>query len=444
MASGHDDPKQEEKKQTMKIINIVPGFGGTFYCGNCLRDSGLMRALKQTGHEAHTLPIYLPLFANNNQDGDSDIPVFYGAVNIYLKQNFKLFRHIPGWLHRLLDSSPVLRYAARKAGSTRAHGLEEMTISMLKGHEGYQQEELDQLVSFLRDHEKPDVVHLSNALLLGLANRIRTEVGAHVVCSLQDEDVWVDAMAPEYQQKVWRMMSEKGKDVSAFVAVSDYFASLMHEKMDIPREKMHVIHIGIDAQKYKVEEPALDNPVIGYLSRTNEENGFGLLVDAFILLKESPAGKNARLRVTGGKTSDDNKFIRQQVRKLKKKGFHHDVEISDDFTDIVGTGFFRGLTLLSVPVLNGEAFGMYQLESLASGIPIVQPALGAFPEIARVTGGGVVYHPNSPEQLAEKWAGLLDEPGKILEMSRSGRKMVEEKFSITELTNKMIDLYKAL
>ena len=351
---------------------------------------------------------------------------------------------MPGWLHRMFDSSPVLRYAARKAGSTRAHGLEEMTLSMLRGHEGYQKEELDQLVTFLRDHEKPDVVHLSNALLLGLANKIRTEVGAHVVCSLQDEDVWVDAMAPEYQKQVWDMMSDKGKDVSAFVAVSDYFASLMHEKMDIPREKMHVIHIGVDAGRYTVEDPELEKPVIGYLSRTNEENGFGLLVDAFIRLKEKPAGKEVRLRVTGGKTSDDNRFIRKQMRKLKKNGLQHDIEFREDFVNIGETGFFRGLTLLTVPVLKGEAFGMYQLESLASGIPMVQPALGAFPEVARLTGGGIVYEPNSPDQLASAWSELLSNPGRIAEMSKKGREAVIEKFGIRELTDKMIDVYESL
>ncbi|MEI7981105.1 MAG: hypothetical protein WCI71_05600, partial [Bacteroidota bacterium] len=71
----------------MKIVNIVPGFGGTFYCGNCLRDSGFVASLRQAGHDAVILPVYLPLA----MDGNSiltDIPVFYGAVNIYLKQQF--------------------------------------------------------------------------------------------------------------------------------------------------------------------------------------------------------------------------------------------------------------------------------------------------------------------------------------------------------------------
>jgi hypothetical protein len=123
----------------MKIVNIVPGFGGTFYCGNCLRDSVVLKTLRTMGHDSMLLPIYLPLSSNDN-NSNPDIPVFYGAVNIFLKQNYKIFRHVPAWFHRLLDSRPILRFAAKKAGSTRATGLEEMTISMLKGIDGFQKE----------------------------------------------------------------------------------------------------------------------------------------------------------------------------------------------------------------------------------------------------------------------------------------------------------------
>lgn len=427
----------------MKIINIVPGFGGTFYCGNCLRDSGFTSSLKASGHEAYTLPIYLPLFASDLEHA-LDAPVFYGAVNIYLKQNFRLFRNMPRWMHNFFDSSPILRYAAKKAGSTRAHGLEEMTISMLQGHEGYQKEELNQLIDYLKNHEKPDVVHLSNALLLGLAHKIRTEVGAKVVCSLQDEDVWIDAMAPDYQPKVWNLMSEKGKDVAAFIAVSDYFAEMMHSKMDIPKEKMHVVRIGVDPEKYPVKKPATDIPVIGYVSRTNEENGFKLLVDAFIQLKDNTSYKSAKLKVTGGFTADDNKLLRSLKKKLKARNYLDDVEFLDEFKSVVSVDFFEGLSVLSVPVLKGEAFGLYQLESLASGIPLVQPALGAFPEISELSGGGVVYEPNTPEQLSGKWAEVFDDPQKMIAMGKAGRNSVESKFNLEKLTERMIEVYQLI
>ena len=427
----------------MKIINIVPGFGGTFYCGNCLRDSGFTQALKDAGHEAHTLPIYLPLFTGQMQN-ENDTPVFYGAVNIYLKQNYRIFRHMPEWLYRFFNSPPILRLAASKAGSTRAHGLEEMTLSMLQGHEGYQQEELQMLIDYLRDHEKPDVVHLSNALLLGLAYKIKNELGKPVVCSLQDEDVWVDAMYPQYRQKVWDMMAEKGKDVDAFISVSDFFSDVMRDKMRIPDSKLHTIHVGIDPENYTYHEPEIENPIIGYLSRMNEENGFTVFIDAFIQLRKNPKFSNVKLRVSGGSTGDDKRFIKKQIKKLKKNNLEHNIEFVEDYSKAALDSFFSGLTLMSVPVLKGEAFGLYQLESLASGIPLVQPALGAFPEIITTTGGGVVYEPNNPEALAAKWREVLLQPEKIKDMGRSGHTAIAEKFNLAKLTQKVIDVYSAI
>jgi len=427
----------------MKIINIVPGFGGTFYCGNCLRDSGFTKSLNDLGHEAHTLPIYLPLFAEdcNSKDG---IPVFYGAVNIYLKQNFSFMRKMPKWVHNIFDSSPVLKYAAKKAGSTRAEGLEEMTISMLKGHEGYQQEELQQLIDYLRDHEKPDVVHLSNALLLGLAHKIKTDLGIPVVCSLQDEDVWIDAMSESYKPKLWQLLSEKARDVDAFIAVSDYFATLMKAKMQIPKEKLHAIHVGIDPEIYKVFEPSINPPTIGYLSRSNEENGFEILIDAFIKLKNDSQYNNAKLKVTGGKTGDDKLVINKQLKKLRQNNFSDDIEFIEDFRKESLGVFFEGLTVLTVPVVKGEAFGLFQLEALASGIPLVQPALGAFPEIIEATGGGVVFEPNDANALAKKWAEVFSNPELIHQMSKNGLNSVKDTFHLSTLTQNIIKVYKGI
>jgi len=425
----------------MKIVNIVPGFGGTFYCGNCLRDSVFVKTLKAMGHDAILLPIYLPLTANDTSQLNNN-PVFYGAVNIYLKQKFGFLRLMPKWLHRFFDSKPILRYAAKKAGSTRAIGLEEMTISMLKGIDGFQAEELQQLIDFLKHHEKPDVVHLSNALLLGLAEKIHNDLQIPVVCSLQDEDVWVDAMEPAYREKVWRLMAQKGQFVDSFVAVSDFYAGIMKKNMNIPDHKIHVVHIGVKPENYTVSTPSLDPHVIGYLSRLCEENGLEILVDAFIELKDTAAFKSTKLRITGGKTGDDKQFIHKQVKKLERKGYLKDVEFIDDFRPESLAEFFKGLTVLSVPVLNGEAFGLYQLESMASGIPVVQPALGAFPEIADVTGGGLIYHPNTPNALSKAFADLFSNPEKLKQMSVNGRQTVADKFNSQVLGGKMLQVYE--
>lgn len=426
----------------MKIINIVPGFGGSFYCGNCLRDSSYVKSLQATGHDAITLPIYLPLTLDS--DKQSKFPVFYGAINIYLKQIFPFLRKMPKWMEHFFNSSFLLRYAAKKAGSTRAHGLEEMTLSMLRGHEGYQSEELQQLIDFLKSEIKPDVVHLSNALLMGLAAKIKSELGIPVVCSLQDEDVWIDAMADDYQEQLWTLLSEKAKDISAFIAVSQFYADVMQKKMNIEAEKLNVIHIGIDSDVFEANLPAENPPVIGFMSRMNEENGFEVFIDAFIHLKSNSDFKNVQIRLSGGMTGDDKVFIQKQVKKLKKHKLINDVVFVDEYKEEFHNQFFQPVTLLSVPVLNGEAFGLYQIESLACGVPIVQPALGAFPEIIEASKGGVTYTPNTAEALSGKWAEVLRNPEALKQMSMDGRKSVEEKFNSKLLIDKMLSIYQTV
>ena len=136
----------------MKIIHIVPGSGGTFYCQNCLRDNELVKALKSIGHEVTVVPLYLPLSVNAPEP-TGDTPVFYGAINIYLKQLMPFYRKAPLWLERVLDAPAMLKWAAKKSGSTNAPGLEELTLSTLRGEVGNQASELDHLVTWLKKSE---------------------------------------------------------------------------------------------------------------------------------------------------------------------------------------------------------------------------------------------------------------------------------------------------
>lgn len=435
------DLNQLIMSKKLKIVNIVPGFGGTFYCGNCLRDSGHTKSLIKLGHDAMMLPIYLPLTMEHGVEENST-PIFYGAVNVYLKQKFKWLKHMPKWLEDFFNSSSILRFAAKKAGSTRTEGLEEMTISMLMGKDGYQNQELQELIDFLKEHEQPDVVHLSNALLLGLAKQIKEQLKIPVVCSLQDEDQWVDVMSDHYREKVWNLMAEKAKDIDAFIAVSDYFAGKMKSVMKIPDHKMHIVPIGIEPELYKYSEPVTSPPVIGYISRMYEEHGFGIFIDAFIKLKQQKGFEDVLLKLSGGYTADDKKFVNKQIRKLKKAGVMDDVEFIDDYKPEQRYNFFEKITILTVPVLKGEAFGVYQLESLACGVPLVQPNLGAFPEIINETKGGITFEPNTPDEMVSTWMSILPQHDKIIKMGKEGHKNALEKYHIDNVSVKVLDIYK--
>jgi glycosyltransferase involved in cell wall biosynthesis len=330
------------------------------------------------------------------------------------------------------------------AGSTRAKGLEDMTISMLLGEQGEQKEELENMVNWIAEHCKPDVIHLSNALLLGLAKRLKEKIGVPVLCSLQDEDVWVDVMEPSIQDKIWKLMHTRADDVDAFVAVSNFFADVMKEKMDLPDKKVQTFYLGVDYEDYQFVSTKEKPRNVGYISRMCHENGFDIVVDAFIDLKKKAGFEDVKLIVTGGSTGDDSKYIKEQKHKLKENGILNDFEILPDFSDKGIHDFFKQVSMVSVPVRMGEAFGMYLLESMASGVPVVQPALGAFPEIVKISGGGITYSPNTPEKLSEAWAGLLSDPDKLEQLSISGYNGTKEKFNIHNHAKEIITLYESL
>jgi glycosyltransferase involved in cell wall biosynthesis len=277
-----------------------------------------------------------------------------------------------------------------------------------------------------------------------MARQIREEIGVPIVCSLQDEDVWVDPMNEPYPARIWDLLVEKAGDVDAFVAVSHYFAGVMKKKMKLPDEKVHVVHIGVDPAEYEYFPDPPTSPAIGYLSRICEDNGFGILADAFILLKSGHGFDDLRLIATGGMTGDDKPFFQEQLKKLQKAGLEKDFSVQEDFSPGNMGAFFKSVSVLSVPVLKGEAFGLYQIEALASGVPLVQPALGVFPEIIRATDAGLLYEPNTGGALAECLARLLNDKQRLAGFRANGRKAVEEKFNCSLLTSKMIEVYNKL
>jgi glycosyltransferase involved in cell wall biosynthesis len=433
---------EKNKVYTMNIVQIIPGSGGSFYCGNCLRDSKFVTALREEGHQVVKVPMYLPLFADEHDLGD--VPVFYGAVSIYLKQLYPIFRKAPEWFDKLLNSKPMLKLAASMAGSTSAKGLEEMTVSMLLGEEGKQKDELERMVDWIGEHLKPDVVHISNALLLGLARKVREKTGVPVVCSLQDEDVWVDVMKPGFRDEVWKLMSRKAEDVDAFIAVSKFYGEEMKNKLSLPEEKIFPVYLGVDPAEYEFIPSVRKPRNIGYISRLCQANGLDIVVDAFILLRQNPAFSDVKLVLTGGYTQEDAKYIKMLKRRIDRAGLHAEVDFHEAFEGQGRTDFFRKVAIGSVPVRNGEAFGMYLPELMASGIPIVQPALGAFPELVELSSGGIVYQPNTPVELMNAWVSLLTDVTRLEEMSIQARKGVETYFNIHDHAQEMIGVYTRL
>ncbi len=424
----------------MKIIQICPGSGDNFYCENCLRDAALVKALRKLGHDVLMVPLYLPLQADKLEPV-SNAPIFFGGVNVYLQQKLSLFRKTPRWIDRWLDSRRLLEWAGRKTGMTSARDLGETTISMLQGEQGRQVKELDRFVDWLAtEREKPDIVCLSNVLLVGMTRRIKERLSVPVVSLLQDEDGFLDGLSCPYAERAWAVVRKRSQDLDAFLAVSKYYGETMRQRLNVESDRMQVVHMGIDPGVYRPDENRAATPTIGFLSRMCADRGLEKLVDAFILLKKNERLKFAKLRISGGKNASDEPFLSRLRDKLSVAGILRDVEFLDAFEPDAKLQFLRSLSVLSVPEVRPVALGLYVLEALAMGVPVVEPAIGCFPETLAMTGGGVLYEPNTAERLAEVLASLLQDSASARKLGAEGRAGVLKAFDIAQTANELVSV----
>jgi len=428
----------------MRIVQITPGSGGGFYCENCLRDVALVTAMRRLGHDVIMVPLYLPVRIGTGET-PTNAPIFFGGLNVYLQQKSALFRKTPRWIDRLFDSPRLLGWIGRKAGMTSARDLGMTTISMLQGEQGRQIKELDRLLAWLAvEDNRADVICLSNVLLVGLARRIKEELGVPVVCMLQDEAGFLDGLAAPYSEQAWKIVAERAKHVDAFIAVSKYYAGFMGQRLGLDAGKVQVGYVGISLDGYEPRQSEPKPPTIGFLSEMCSEKGLDTLLEAFIILKKNDKLKDARLRIAGGHSAADRAFLKRIRRRIDICNLSGEVDWLQSFEQSDKQAFLRSLSLLSVPEKQPAAYGLYVLEALAVGVPVVQPRSGVFPELIEITGGGLLYEPENASELPCALEQLLLDPHRAAELGRKGRETVFEKFDVEKTAGELLRIYEGI
>ena len=412
----------------LRIVQMTPG-AGKMYCGACVRDNALVLALRRLGHAVVMAPLYLPLTLDE-EDQSAGAPIFFSGINVFLDQQSALFRNSPHWLHRLLASPSLLRLASGAAGKTQAEDLGQLTLSMLRGEDGHQARELEDLIRWLR-LEKPQIVCLSNALLLGMARRIRAELRLPVLCSLQGEDFFLDSLPEPHRQTAWRIASERAADVDLFIAPSRYFGRFMADRLKIAPDRVKVLLNGINLAGYYTPSAGKTGPpVLGYFARLCREKGLDQLIGAFVRLKKRDGLAHLKLRVGGSCGPADQVVVDVLRALLAANQVLGDAEFCPNLSRAAKLDFLGSLTVFSVPARHPEAFGLYVLEALAAGVPVVQPDHGGFPELIAATGGGCLFPAGDEDALADAIESLLRAPDQARAMGEAGRQAVRQRFSV--------------
>ena len=416
----------------MRILFIVPGSGDSFYCGNCFRDSLHAGALRRAGHDVTVMPLYLPLV---HESFKADTPLFFPAVSYYVAR--KLFGRItpPRAMERIFNSKFMLGLAASFSGSTSSKGMEDMTLSMITGDDAIFARYADELTACIARFDKPDVVHLSSSLLTGIAKALKRTIDIPVVCTLQDEELWINGLGETHAATAWRGIADNLRYIDKFIASSNFYKNFILSKIpSLPEPE--IVYPGVNLDKYAAGSPP-ENPTVGFFYRMNRENGLDILAEAFVKLKKRGNVENLKLKVGGGFSGKDGRFLKHVKRILKP--YRNDTEMLTEYNLGEHPGFYRDISLICVPLRFDEGAGLYLCEAFAAGRPAVEPSTGSFDEI--LGNAGVLYSNNTPDVLADALETLFADKNLFKRCCNNAKRLAETRYNDKISAKQLTEIY---
>ncbi len=425
----------------MDILSITAGAAG-MYCGSCLRDNALAVELLRRGHRVTLLPLYTP--TNPDERNVSDRRVLFGGISVYLQQYSSIFRRTPRFLDRLWDSPRIINALASRSLSTDPRLLGDLTVSMLEGEDGVLRKEFDKLLEFLADEPVPDLVNLPNSLLIGLAAPIKRALRRPVCCTLQGEDLFLDGLIEPYRTRAIDLIRARVADVDRFLSVSEFYVPVMAKLLAIPTRNISVVPLGINLSGYERRQRPTEPFRVGYFARVSPEKGLHVLADAYVALRARTRGTQMRLEAAGYMAPAHSGYLDGVKKTLAAAGLADEFMYRGSVDRDGKLAFLQSLDVLSVPAPYDEPKGVFLLEAMAEGVPVVQPRRGAFTEVVEKTGGGLLVPPDDVDRLADGLYRVWKDPALAAQLSERGYAGVREHYSIERSADRLLEVYRTM
>lgn len=425
----------------MRIVYLAAGAGGMI-CGSCLHGNTLAAALGAAGQDCTLAPMYTPL--RTDEQNVSIGRVAFGGINVFLQQHSGVFRHTPWFVDRLFDRPGLLRLVASHSANVRPEHLGAISISMLEGEQGRQRKEVAKLVQWLDREARPDLVHLNNAMLMGVVREITRQLGVPVVCSLSGEDSFLEKLAEPYRSQAQDLLRSRAAEAAALVAMNRYYALRMAEYFAMPPERIHVIPPGLNLAGHGTRQAGPRPFTIGYLARVCPDKGLHQLAAALRLLAADSTLPPVRVRAAGYLDPADAPYLADIRRELADVGLAKRFEYLGQLDRAAKIAFLQSLDLFCLPTVYRESKGLSVLEAWANAVPAVLPAHGAFPEMVEDTGGGLLCAPNDPAALASAIKQAISDPEFLATCGHQAQQAVRQRYNTEIMAQRMVELYEAV
>ena len=437
------------------------------YCGSCLSGNTLAGALRRAGDDVTLLPLYTPL--KTDEENYSLGHVELGGINAFLNERWPRLK-LPPFVRRWLDRPTLLRWAARFSSATRAEDLGALCVSVLRGEEGRQRAEVEKLVDWVAEHVRPELVHLNNALLVGLARELHRRLGVPVVTSLSGEDVFLERLPEPYRSEAKAVMRQRLGDCAGLAAMNDYYADFFATYVGVARERIAVIPPGLELRDFQPQATAANPPpqplsrarargdtrathptsyilhptslTIGFLARICADKGPHNLIEAAGRLTQEPNLPPWRVVAAGYLDPAERAYLAKCQQRADQLGLGERFQYGGELDRAAKVEFLRGLDVFCLPTDYQESKGLSVYEAWAAGVPAVLPAHGAFCEMVAATGGGLVYPPGNTAALTEQLVMLLQAADRRRELGDRARTAVFANHSAASLAERTRAWYR--
>lgn len=230
------------------------------------------------------------------------------------------------------------------------------------------------------------------------------------------------------------------------IAISDAVREHLVNDIKVSKNKIRVIYNGIDLERFSrdlsSEEKSLirkehglkEYPTLGIISRLSEVKGHRYLFGA--LAKLAAKFPNLQLLVIGDGPSCYLRGLKQLTRRL---GIADRVLFHGACPDTS-----RPLSVIDVFCMPSiqEGLGLSILEAMAKGIPVVASDVGGIYTLIKHRQNGLLVPPKDEEALAKAIAEILDNPALAEEMRKVSKRLVEERFSLEMMADRVIKVYQ--
>ena len=106
--------------------------------------------------------------------------------------------------------------------------------------------------------------------------------------------------------------------------------------------------------------------------------------------------------------------------------------------------FLQRSDIFVCPSLWEEAFGLANIEAIASGLPVIASGVGGIPEVIEDGETGLLVQPGDAQSLAEQMESLGDQPERVRKLGEAGRRRVLERFSMDRMVEETFQVYTEL